>query len=85
MPGEGGRARDIERLLAAGADHDALARAGVGWVVVEVRVTRIGGDHPAASHRGLLIAAHLAWLAVLFGGFGGLLAGLVKRRDTADR
>ena len=79
VPGEGGRARDIERLLAAGADHDALARAGVGWVVVEsgddVRVTRIGGDHPAASHRGLLIAAHLAWLAVLLAGFGGLLAG----------
>ena len=67
VPGEGGRARDVERLLAAGADRDALARAGVGWLVVEsgddVTVTRIGGDHPAASHRGLLMAAHLAWLA----------------------
>ena len=35
VPGEGDRARDVQRLLAAGADHDALARAGVGWLVVE--------------------------------------------------
>ena len=86
VPGEGGRARDVERLLTSGADHDALARAGVGWLVVEdgddVKVTRIGGDHPQAAGRGLLIAAHLCWLAVLFGGFVGLLAGLARRRRT---
>ena len=46
VPGEGGRARDIERLLAAGADHDALARAGVGWLVVES-----GDDVTVTRHR----------------------------------
>jgi len=35
VPGEGARARDVQQLLLAGADHDKLAAAGVGWVVVE--------------------------------------------------
>jgi hypothetical protein len=35
VPGEGGRAREVQRLLTSGADADAVARAGVGWVVVE--------------------------------------------------
>jgi hypothetical protein len=82
VPGEGARARDVERLLAVGADRDALARAGVGWLVVEsgddVRLTRIGGDHRAAPYRGVLIAAHLAWLAALLVGLLGMLAGLVR-------
>ena len=46
VPGEGGRAREVERLLAAGADRDALARAGVGWVVVES-----GDDVSGHPHR----------------------------------
>ena len=87
VPGEGGRAREVQRLLAAGADRDALARAGVGWLVVEsgddVTVTRIGGDHPAASHRGLMLAAHFAWLAMLVAGLVGLLVEQVRRRLTA--
>lgn len=84
VPGEGGRARDVERLLATGADHDALARAGVGWLVVEsgaeVTVTRLGGDHPAASHRGLMLVTHAVWLAMLVVGGAGALAGLARRR-----
>ena len=79
VPGEGGRAREIERLLAAGADRDALARAGVGWLVVEsgddVTVTRLGGDHPAAAHRGLMLLTHAVWLAMLVGGFDGCAHG----------
>ena len=35
VPGEGDRARDVQQLLLTGADRDTLARAGVGWVVVE--------------------------------------------------
>ncbi len=35
VTGEGGRARDVQEMLLAGADPAALARAGVGWVVVE--------------------------------------------------
>ncbi len=35
VPGEGSKARETQRLLLAGAPPDALAGAGVGWVVVE--------------------------------------------------
>jgi hypothetical protein len=36
VPGEGYRARAVQRLLLAGADGDALARSGVRWLVVEL-------------------------------------------------
>jgi hypothetical protein len=85
--GEGSRAREIERLALDGAGADELARAGVGWVVVEtpgsglnlpvayadddLTLYRVGGEHPGAQRRGLLIAAHLGWLAALVvGGVG---------------
>jgi hypothetical protein len=35
VPGEGDRARDVQRLVLTGADQKTLADAGVGWVVVE--------------------------------------------------
>jgi hypothetical protein len=35
VPGEGTRAREVQRLLLAGADPAALQRAGVGWLVIE--------------------------------------------------
>jgi hypothetical protein len=35
VSGEGNRARDVQRLLADGADRATLAAAGVGWVVTE--------------------------------------------------
>ena len=35
VPGEGVHARAVQQLLEAGADPAELARAGVGWVVVE--------------------------------------------------
>jgi hypothetical protein len=84
VPGEGGRARDVERLLAAGADHDALARAGVGWLVVEsgdeVSVTRLGGDHPPSPHRALMLVTHAVWLTTLVVGGVGALVGSARRR-----
>ena len=98
VPGEGGRARDVQELLLAGADREALARAGVGWVVVEsgggtaplalpvayrdadLTVYRVGGEHPEASHRALLIAAHLVWLTMLVLGAAGTLR---FRRDES--
>ncbi len=36
VPGEGERARAVQRLLLAGADPDQLRAAGVGWLVVEL-------------------------------------------------
>jgi hypothetical protein len=35
VPGEGGHARDVQRMLLAGSPPATLAEAGVGWVVVE--------------------------------------------------
>lgn len=35
VAGEGGRARAVQRLLESGADPAGLARAGVGWLVVQ--------------------------------------------------
>jgi hypothetical protein len=87
VPGEGDRARDVQRLLLAGGDREKLAAAGVGWVVVEntwntgwsapalplplayqdgdLTLYRVGGDHPAASGRGIMLVAHWVWLGVL--------------------
>jgi hypothetical protein len=35
VPGEGTRAREVQRLLLDGANPAALVSAGVGWIVVE--------------------------------------------------
>jgi hypothetical protein len=40
--GEGSRARRVQDLLLAGAEPDALARAGVGWLVVQHSPGEIG-------------------------------------------
>ena len=97
LPGEGNRARDVQRLLQSGADRDRLAAAGVGWVVVEspdnttnlrlpvaysdedIRVYRIGGDRPAASGRGLMVAAHIGWLTLLAAGLAGMTVARLRR------
>jgi len=101
VPGEGERARQVQRMLLSGAGVDELAGAGVGWVVVEsgkgpiplapltlplayrdeaLTLYRVGGDHPAAEHRGELIAAHLVWLATLGVGAVGTLVGASRSR-----
>jgi hypothetical protein len=92
VPGEGERARVVQRLLTSGADAAEVADAGVGWVVVEsggaplalpvayrgadLTLYRVGGDHPASAHRGVLIAAHLIWLAALLVGATGSVISL---------
>ena len=101
VPGEGNRARDVQRLVQSGADRDRLAAAGVGWVVVEsdwttgysppalplpvayhdedLTLYRVGGYHPAADGRGIVLAAHWVWLGLLM--LSGLVAlGLALRR-----
>lgn len=83
VPGEGARARAVQGLLRDGASPQQLAEAGVGWLVREtdsgITAQRIGGEAPSSPHRGLLIAAHLVWLAALAGGALGLVAGRVGR------
>jgi hypothetical protein len=96
VPGEGERAREVQRLLTSGADVAEVARAGVGWVVIEsagstplalpvayrdddLTLYRVAGEHPAAAHRGVLIAAHLIWLAALV---VGAVGSVVTWRST---
>jgi hypothetical protein len=44
VPGEGSRAREIQRMLTSGASADELAAAGVGWVVIEGSNQDTAGD-----------------------------------------
>ncbi|HET7666052.1 MAG TPA: hypothetical protein VFK56_08290, partial [Mycobacterium sp.] len=46
VPGEGERGREVQQLLLSGADRDALAAAGVGWVIVE-NIWNTGWSAPA--------------------------------------
>lgn len=102
VPGEGGRARQVQELLLHNAPAAELERAGVGWVVVElngrpwdlalpvayrdhdIAVYRIGGDHPAADGRGVMLAAHLVWLAVLIGGFTAAVWQHIRRLQNSS-
>jgi hypothetical protein len=45
----------------------------------DLTLYRIGGDHPAASGRGIMLVAHWVWLGVLVGGLMGLALGLRAR------
>ena len=99
IPGEGTRAREVQRLLLDGADAAALRRAGVGWVVVEgpapaldlpvahhdadLTLYRVGGDQPPAAHRGLLIGAHLVWAGAIAVAVLGAGVAAVRRRRVA--
>jgi hypothetical protein len=98
VPGEGERARDVQRMLLDGADKNELADAGVGWVVDQsggastslalpvayrddqLTVYRVGGDHPHASGRGVVLAAHWAWLVALAAGAVVALGPVLRRR-----
>ena len=97
--GEGQRAREVQEILVESADRDALADAGVGWVVVEsggptaylplpvaytddeLTLYRVGGSTPPADGRGVLLAAHLVWLAMLLAGGGVALVTAVGSRQ----
>jgi hypothetical protein len=77
---------DRDRLAAAGvgwvvveSGHaaDALALP-VAHRDDDITLYRVGGDHPQAPGRDIVLAAHLAWLALLVGGLAGLLP--VRRR-----
>ncbi|WKG06814.1 hypothetical protein [Mycolicibacterium sp. HK-90] len=84
VPGEGAHARAVQDLVLSGATDRQLAEAGVGWVVresdLEVSVHRVGGTAPASSQRGVMIAAHLVWLAALVGGAVGMAVSAFRRR-----
>ncbi|WP_205865607.1 hypothetical protein [Mycolicibacterium porcinum] len=48
----------------------------------DIALYRIGGDHPASPHRGVLIAAHLVWLGALAGGALGMAVSFWRARTS---
>ncbi len=62
-------------VVESGGAADTLALP-VAYHDENLTLYRVGGDLPQAPGRGLVLAAHLAWLALLFGG----LVGLARRR-----
>jgi hypothetical protein len=51
----------------------------------DLAVYRIGGDHPQASGRGLVLAAHLVWLALLLAGLAGTLVARLRSDSVKGR
>jgi len=51
----------------------------------DLTLYRVGGDHPAASGRGIVLAAHWVWLVLLVGGAAGGLAGKMRTRRQLAR
>jgi hypothetical protein len=49
----------------------------------DLNLYRVGGDFPQAPGRAVVLAAHLAWLALLLGGLAGLIT--VIRRTWVTR
>lgn len=77
----------VEELAAAGVGWVVVEGRGeprlslpVAFSDDEIAVYRVGGDRPAASHRGIAIAAHLAWLAAVLAGAAGMIAA--RRRSA---
>ncbi|HEX3547585.1 MAG TPA: hypothetical protein VHU62_13555 [Mycobacterium sp.] len=52
----------------------------VAYRDADLTVYRVGGDHPAASGRGIVLAAHLGWLGALITGLAGMVVALRRRR-----
>jgi hypothetical protein len=80
---------DADELAGAGVGWVVVEGGGeprlalpVAFADDDVVLYRIGGDHPAASHRGVMIAAHLVWLAALLAGAVGAIAAAISRRRT---
>jgi hypothetical protein len=44
----------------------------------DITLYRVGGDHPAASGRGVVLAAHWVWLGLLAGGLIGWVVGRLR-------
>lgn len=78
VAGEGAHARVVQDLLLAGADPDALRRAGVGWVVVEGGTPGATGD-AERTLRQLPVAYRDADLTLYRVGGSGQPASTTKR------
>jgi hypothetical protein len=68
----GGTGRSAPPLPLPVAYHDA-----------HLTLYRVGGDHPAASGRGIVISAHLVWVGALTAGLVGMVIGCRRRGRRA--
>jgi hypothetical protein len=66
-------------VVESGLSTDTLALP-VAYRDDDITLYRVGGDLPAAAGRGVVLAAHLAWLALLAGGLAALIARAVGAR-----
>jgi hypothetical protein len=66
-------------VVESGGAADTLGVLPVSYHDDDLTVYRVGGDFPEAPGRGLVLAAHLAWLALLAAGLVGLIARLKRR------
>jgi hypothetical protein len=72
---------DREKLAAAGVGwvvvESGSATAPLSLPMAyhddDLTLYRVGGDHPAAPDRGIVLSAHWLWLALLITGLGGML------------
>jgi hypothetical protein len=67
-------------VVESGDAADALALP-VAHRDDDITLYRVGGDHPQAPGRGIVLAAHLAWLALLVGGMVVAVATLRRAGD----
>jgi hypothetical protein len=65
-------------VVESGGDASALALP-VAYHDEHLTVYRVGGDHDPAPGRGIVLAAHLAWLAALIVGLAGLMVAVRRR------
>ena len=78
VPGEGGRAREVQRMLLAGASPQRLAAAGVRWVVIEGGSAGAMGNAQASLQR-LPVSYHDADLTLYRVGGSSPFAAQGKR------
>jgi hypothetical protein len=72
-------------VVESGGAADALAALPVAYHDDDLTLYRVGGDLPHAPGRGLVLAAHLIWLAMLAAGLVALIARRVLGCATHSR
>jgi hypothetical protein len=82
---------DRDRLAAAGVGWVVVESDGtagysptalllpVAYHDEDLTLYRVGGDHPAATGRGIVLAAHWVWLGLMIVGLAGLLTTWLRR------
>jgi hypothetical protein len=68
----------VESIWNTGGSASALPLP-IAYRDADLTLYRVGGDHPVARGRGIMLAAHWVWLGVLAGGLMGCVVGRLRR------